>query len=523
MAQSPSFRQMVDFLHHHESHPPLFYTVVRVWTFLSGGTDTPVRVLSALLGAAIVPAAYFTGRTLFSNRAALLATFFVVFSPALNEHSTQIRPYGLMTLLVLASCSSMLLAIEGGRRSQWAIYIGTTLLLLYTHNWSWLVAFGQHAAVIVLLLRGKVRTRSVAVEWLASWLIIAVGFLPWLPAFVYQLRHAGHAGVPVNGFVNAIQLVIFGVFSSIQTLFFGRITHPTIVALAGTAAAVVCGHLSFRALRSRSLAADDDVLDGDPSRNRSARTRCMVLSVIVSATLIAAIVVTPLSNQLLGRCIATLIPLVALTTGYWIDSQWTRATAPHLTPIVGAAGLAFVMSAGVIGLFTVIVTPRSNAREAAREIRNYMMVSDLLVLAPEWFAPSFNHYFPPSIEQVDFPHTTRSGLIDFSEVWERATDSEKLAHLESRLDNASAAGRRVWLVSEVRYLGGVTTDALRQAEMQKNPAAYAILRTGQIRDLLNGLYGPPDSIGLAGASRPLYDNLKVYLYSRDASAKSSRR
>ena len=152
-----------------------------------------------------------------------------------------------------------------------------------------------------------------------------------------------------------------------------------------------------------------------------------------------------------------------------------------------------------------------------------MMVSDLLVLAPEWFAPSFNHYFPPSIEQVDFPHTTRSGLIDFSEVWERASDSEKLAHLESRLDNASAAGRRVWLVSEVRYLGGVTTDALRQAEMQKNPAPYAILRTGQIRDLLNGLYGPPDSIGIAGASRPLYDNLKVYLYSRDASAKSSRR
>jgi len=523
IARSSSFREMVDFLHFHESHPPLFYTIVRLWTFFFGTTETVVRLLCAALSAAIIPAVYLAGRTFFSHRSALLATVLAVFSPALTEHSTQIRPYGLMTLLVLASCSAMLLAVERQRRADWAIYIVATLLLLYTHNWAWHVIIGQHCALIALGFgRRPAEFRRLATAWLYSWLLIAGGFLPWSPALLYQMRNAGHAAVSITGVVNAIELLAFGIFSSLQTLFLGRIVHPTVVELTGAAAAIACASVSAWILRDRRPLATTDTLDGEASARVAPRARFTALLVIVSGAVISAILLSPLSNQLLARCISTLIPLVALVVGYWVDLQWTRARAPHPKPVLAAAAMAFVLTAGVVNLQGIIDEPRSNAREVASVIRSNILPSDLLVVVPEWFAASFNRYFPQSIEQVDFPYASRGGLTDFSEVWERISDSQRLARMQSRLANASAAGRRVWLVSEVRYLRGVTADGVRQAEIRKDPAPYAILRTSQIMATLEGLYGQPDSARIA--YRPaLYDNLRAYLYSHHPSDKLGRR
>jgi 4-amino-4-deoxy-L-arabinose transferase-like glycosyltransferase len=523
VVQSPSFREMVDFLHYHESHPPLFYAVVRIWMLVFGNTDTSVRLLCALLGAGIIPAVYVTGRRLFSKRAALLAVLLVIVSPALNEHSTQIRPYGMMALLVLASCFSMLRAIERGRRSDWAIYVASTLLLLYVHNWAWLVVIGQHSAMIVHLFgRRKAQFKPLAVAWLYSWLVIVTGFLPWLSAFLYQVRNAGHAGVPLHGVVDAIELLVFGIFSSAQTLFFGRIVHPAIVALVGMAAAIACAVVGAQILRNRTARTRHDARDDFGSSAETSRVRFVTLTIVVGMAIVAAIVLTPRSNQLLARCISTLIPLVALAAGYWIDSQWTRATAPHFRPIVAASAMTFVMTAAVIDLLGIIDARRSNAREVAIGIRNNMNASDLVIVAPEWFAPSFNHYFPPSIEQIDFPYPARSGLIDFSGVWNRVADLDKLSQLERRIVNTSSGGRRVWLVSEDRYLHGVDADALREAEVRKDPAPYAMLRTGQIRTALERLYGKPDSSRVAN-DPALYDNLRVFLYSRAASDDVSQR
>jgi hypothetical protein len=236
------------------------------------------------------------------------------------------------------------------------------------------------------------------------------------------------------------------------------------------------------------------------------------MTVIVTGTLTIAILVSPFLNQLLARCIATLIPLFLLLMSRWV-LEWTHITAPRTSRVIATASIMFLLTCGIIGLTGLLEIPRSNAREAANAVRNNMVASDVLVVMPEWFAPSFNNYFPPSIEQIDFPYGRRSGLIDFANVWARAVEPRPLVQLRERLAQVAASGRRVWLVSDARYIRDVSDDALRGAQIRKNPAPLSMHRVSQIRSTLESLYGPPNAAFWSGSSRPLYDDLRVYLYS----------
>src|SRR5690349_7653990 len=64
----PSWKDMISFIGNHESHPPLFYVLVRAWRAIVGAADGATLALPAILGALIVPASFFVGRQLYSAR-----------------------------------------------------------------------------------------------------------------------------------------------------------------------------------------------------------------------------------------------------------------------------------------------------------------------------------------------------------------------------------------------------------------------------------------------------------------------
>ncbi|HZJ01012.1 MAG TPA: glycosyltransferase family 39 protein, partial [Gemmatimonadaceae bacterium] len=72
---APSWSGMISFLQLHESHPPLFYLLMRAWARVSGGGDVGLMLMPVLIGAAIVPAMYLAGSALFSRRAGLIGAF----------------------------------------------------------------------------------------------------------------------------------------------------------------------------------------------------------------------------------------------------------------------------------------------------------------------------------------------------------------------------------------------------------------------------------------------------------------
>src|SRR5215203_804683 len=199
IVRMPTWGEVIDFLRLHESHPPLFYALVRVWLAIFGDSEQHALVVVALIGALAVPAVYFVGRELFSSKAAVAASCLVVFSPVLTEYSAEVRPYSFLTLGVLASSFALVRALHGGRTVAWAAYVVTAVVLIYTHNWSWLVLGAQFVVSLILIGRAKTRRNNLLMKGSISAAAIIILFAPWLSTLAYQAGNAGHAALSVTG------------------------------------------------------------------------------------------------------------------------------------------------------------------------------------------------------------------------------------------------------------------------------------------------------------------------------------
>lgn len=195
VSQLPSWSAVVEFLRRHESHPPLFYAMMRGWIAAFGPGDLTARALPLLFGIALVPAVYVVGERLFSHRVARIAALFAALSPPLIDHASAVRPYSLMPLLVLGAAYALVVGIRRGGAGPWAAHAVATIALVYTHNWSWLAVAGGWVACVVVIAWYAPRPRGTIVrDWLGAQVAVALAFLPWAPTLARQVGHAGHAG-----------------------------------------------------------------------------------------------------------------------------------------------------------------------------------------------------------------------------------------------------------------------------------------------------------------------------------------
>ncbi len=118
---------------------PLYYTLEYFWHKHISDRPAGLRLLSILIGMAVLPVIYLFGRDLFGANAGLIAALCVALSPIHRQFSQEIRMYGLMTLLALLSCYAFMHLLRHGGRRWWTLYAVTTLLLFWTHPFATLV------------------------------------------------------------------------------------------------------------------------------------------------------------------------------------------------------------------------------------------------------------------------------------------------------------------------------------------------------------------------------------------------
>lgn len=497
---APSWGGMISFLRLHESHPPLFYILMRAWARISGGGDVALMFLPVLIGAAIVPVMYLAGSSVFSRRAGVIAAVLSAISASLTEHAAQFRPYGLLALLILVSCASLCAILTAQRRAQ-AAYVVSSVLMLYTHNWGLVIAIGQFLAVVFVIPRiPKASRRSILSRLVISWTIVALLYAPWIPSLLYQTGHAGHGSLAIENANDVLGFVAFSLYRIGETLLWGRLGNRQFIAIA----TLIIATASLLVVTRRHRIS--------PVRDESVQQRstARVLLLSVGFSLLVALLLSPTSNLMLPRCISTVLPPLLLCVGYWLarlsESQLTLRQAQLLVSFV-SLGLV----ASVSEMFALTRTTRSNMREIAGAIRSNMRADDLLVVAPEWFAASFDHYFPASIEQVNHPYAGRTNMIDFSNVWESRQQSTAVAKLDVRLAAARAANRRVWYVIESRYLRDITEEQMAKAYRHRQSFVYSVSDVKHIRDELTRLYGPPLVYRIKGPA-PIHDEHLAYLF-----------
>lgn len=183
-------------------HPPLYYALLGGWLRLVDSTPEMARFLSILFGTALVPLAYRVTCRLFDRVAGLAAAAVVTVAPFAIYYSQEVRMYGLVTLLGLASVYFFieLMAVGGeptaDRRQQIADgrrrtaedkrskgyalgYVLTTAMALYTMYYAVFIPITQFIYFIATTRRRNLRdvinhpfTRSLSVAFLL--------YLPWV-------------------------------------------------------------------------------------------------------------------------------------------------------------------------------------------------------------------------------------------------------------------------------------------------------------------------------------------------------
>jgi hypothetical protein len=238
-------------------HPPFYYALLHLWIGLAGSTPVAVRLFSVGVGTLTVPLLFLVGRRLFGPSPAALAAFILALAPFHVYYSQEVRMYGLVTLLGLAStylalrlmvinhedtktqrhkgiiknlvswCLGGFEEVGGGRTVEarrrlapiWVGYVCVTALTAYTQYYGAFIPLFQTLFVALnwsgWRRRGPAQARpSLSGAFLRRWLVAQAAWLalyvPWLLYAALRLREYVAGKVAVEGYRPADLLSFLG-------------------------------------------------------------------------------------------------------------------------------------------------------------------------------------------------------------------------------------------------------------------------------------------------------------------------
>lgn len=194
MAEQP-WPSLRDSAARYDTHPPVYYSLLKIWLGIAPPTPFAMRLLSALAGVALVPLAWLCAREIGALRRgpwpALIAAALVTASPALIAASRQARPYSFFALaFAVALWAALRLARgDGGRHrsrlAPWLVYLIALEGVLWLHSLGILFAASLGGGLFLALAQAR-RLRREITPFFA---IHLVALLAWLPALLVLLEH----------------------------------------------------------------------------------------------------------------------------------------------------------------------------------------------------------------------------------------------------------------------------------------------------------------------------------------------
>lgn len=166
-------------------HPPLYYWVLRIWSYAAGQSVLSLRALSILFGVLTIWMGYLFVKAAFADRKlALLAAFFLAINPFQAQYALEARMYTLGTFLILLSSYLLVRALR--EKKFWIWYGLAAAAAIYTHYYLFFSVAAQGLYTLVYFFRtreAKTFARAIGAYFLAFAL-----YLPWLPTFLAQVR-----------------------------------------------------------------------------------------------------------------------------------------------------------------------------------------------------------------------------------------------------------------------------------------------------------------------------------------------
>lgn len=417
--------------------PPLYYFLLHFWEQILG-SDWGLRFLSVVFGLVTIPLLYWVGQRIFNADVALLAALAGALSPHHIVVSRTVRMYTILPMISLLAMYFVyrFVTTPAGTARTWSRHMAwwgivfSFVLLLYTHNAGAFLVLAANAFFTWEMV-WREETRKLFWSWMMAQLCVALLYVPWVPAVLQQLRSQGAVMGPwlpqQSRLGNALRL-----FNELTGLAWpgGR---PWLWM-------AVCALSVFTIRFRRTFVA---------FCMRFRTSLNLALCCFVGPILLAALA-TP---QTIGL-IPSYVTLVAFPGMCYVVARGVNAVRSRVLSLLLLLGLC------VVWVQTVSVTyvrRTSNLREVASYVSMYIGREDVIVIAPDYLASSFNYYYDGSQEQVAFPsafgRVEEITWVGWADHWKNVAQSidRTLEYLASELQE----GARLWFIAP---LGGYPND-----------------------------------------------------------------
>jgi 4-amino-4-deoxy-L-arabinose transferase-like glycosyltransferase len=171
-------------------HPPLYYWVLRLWSYVFGSGLLSLRTLSILFGVLTVYAGYLFVKEAFKNeKLAILAALLLAINPFQIQYSLEARMYTLGTFLLLLSSYLFVKALNSNKTSYWVAYSFSIAACFYTHYFLFFSIAAQGIYFLYYLWQKKeINWKGVSAYALSVFL-----YLPWVPTLLVQIQRVEKA------------------------------------------------------------------------------------------------------------------------------------------------------------------------------------------------------------------------------------------------------------------------------------------------------------------------------------------
>ena len=326
---------------HQDGSPPAYYMLLGLWIRVFGDSEIATHTLSLVFGLACIPVAFFAGRAIFGRITGLTCAVLAALDPFLTYYAQETRMYELEALLSLVVAWSYVEGLIRAKRRWLPVFVLSTVLLAYSHNWGLFACVGLAAATAVAV-RGRTR------QFVIAAVAVAVLYLPWVPTLLSQARHTG---APWS-------------------------TRPSLHDLVLSAGSVLGGDTPFVALVLVGGVALWRIVRHRPGEEATVIT---ALATMAAVTIAAAFISSQVSPAWTTRYFAVIAGPMILLAGHGI---------------VRARGLGVAALVAIVFIFAgySVHNDKENARGIAHGVQPYLKPGELLISTHPEQTPVLRYY-----------------------------------------------------------------------------------------------------------------------------------
>ncbi|MGH9165244.1 MAG: glycosyltransferase family 39 protein [Acidimicrobiales bacterium] len=406
----------------HDGAPPLYYFLLHGWMALVGDSNVAVRALSGVFAVASLPLMWLAGRRLGGSAVGWAAALLLAASPFAVHFADETRMYSLVVFLVLAGFLALSAVLE---RPRPVPVVGLALaggLLALAHYWALYLIAATLGALVLRAWIGRAAARRHALVAVAS---IAAGgllFLPWFPAFVFQIRHTGTPW--------ADRAKLTSIFDVVVDFSGGGWGTARLLLLAMVLLAAV--GLFGRGLEGSRLELD---LRTRPAGRGVALVTALTLVLGLAAGYLGD---SGFATRYASVVLAPFLLLVALGFGALAEPRLRHGL------------LALVVGLGLVGGYRETTAIRTQAGVNAAALNANALDGDVIAYCPDQLGPGTSRLVDDRFDQLSFPTGDRPQLVDWVDYAQRQARANP-TRFAQMLDARAGDGHDVWLVWDPGY------------------------------------------------------------------------